>query len=112
MPRLCLNEAGNLPSGATRLRWQPAAQATGYALALFGSNGGGDVVMWSSSNKAGMAALDYVAPAEAKRLVAAGAALPPSASECVLPAEVSAAVPAGVVSMIGYGPEVNLAEAP
>ena len=42
--------------------WQPAAQATGYALAMFGSNGGGDVVMWSSAKSASMAALDYLAP--------------------------------------------------
>jgi hypothetical protein len=30
----------------------------------------------------------------------------------VLPAEVAKASPAGVITMIGYGPEVNFAEAP
>lgn len=112
MGGLGLTEAGALPSGATRLRWQPVAYATGYALAMFGSNASGDVVMWSSANRAGMVTLDYVAPAEVKRLVTAGAALPPSANECILPAEVSAAVPAGMVTMIGYGPEAHFAEAP
>ena len=38
--------------------------------------------------------------------------LPPSASECLLPAEVAAASPAGMVMMIGYGPEANFAEKP
>jgi hypothetical protein len=112
MPGLGLREAGNLPSGASRLMWTPAAQATGYALAMFGSNGGSDVIMWSSAKSASMPALDYLAPAEVKRLVAAGSVLPPSTSECVLPAEVAAAVPMGMVMMIGYGPEAYFAEKP
>lgn len=112
MPGLGLREAGALPSGASRLQWTPAAPATGYALAMFGSNPNGDVIMWSSAKAAQMPALDYVAPAEVKRLIAAGAVLPPSTSECVLPAEVAAAVPMGMVTMIGYGPEVNFAEKP
>ena len=56
--------------------------------------------------------LDYLAPAEVKRLIAAGAVLPPTTSECLLPAEVAAAVPVGMVMMIGYGPEANFAEKP
>lgn len=113
MPGLGLTEAGTLPSGAARLRWQPSAQATGYALAMFGSNSSGDVIMWSSSAKAAMMPhLDYLAPAEVKRLIAAGAVLPPSTSECLLPAEVAAASPTGMVTMIGYGPEANFAEGP
>ena len=112
MPGLGLAEAGALPSGASRLRWQPAAQATGYALAMFGSNGGGDMIMWSSAKSATMPAMDYLTPSEVKRLIGTGAVLPPSTNECLLPAEVSAAVPMGMVTMIGYGPEVNFAEAP
>jgi hypothetical protein len=112
MPGLALREAGALPSGADRLMWTPASLATGYALAMFGSNGGSDVIMWSSAKSAQMAALDYLAPAEVKRLIAAGAVLPPSANECVLPAEVAAAVPMGMVMMIGYGPEAYFAEKP
>jgi hypothetical protein len=112
MPALGLREAGTLPSGADRLVWTPAAQATGYALAMFGSNGGGDVIMWSSARSASMAAMDYLSPAEVKRLIPAGAVLPPATSECLLPAEVAAAVPVGMVMMTGYGPEANFAEKP
>jgi len=112
MPGLSLREAGTLPSGADRLMWTQAAQATGYALAMFGSNGGGDVIMWSSAKAASMPAMDYLAPAEVKRLIAAGSVLPPSTSECVLPVEVAAAVPMGMVMMIGYGPEAYFAEKP
>ena len=112
MASLNLAEAGPLPSGATPLRWQTAPNATGYALAMFGATASGDVVMWSSASKAAMPALDYVTPSEVKRLIAAGAVLPPSTSQCLLPAEVAAAVPAGVVTMIGYGPEAYFAEKP
>ena len=112
MPGLGLREAGVLPSGAARLMWQPSPQATGYALAMFGASGNGDIIMWSSGKAAGMATLDYVAPGEVKRLIGIGAALPPSANECVLPAEVAAAVPMGMVTMIGYGPEANFSDNP
>ena len=112
MPGLGLREGARMPSGATQLFWQPAAQATGYALAMFGSNQAGDVVMWSSSNRANMPAMDYLAPGEVKRLVTAGAVLAPGTSQCVLPAEVAAASPMAMVTMIGYGPEANFAEAP
>jgi hypothetical protein len=112
MPGLGLTEAGTLPSGAARLAWRPAPQATGYALAMFGSSGGGDIVMWSSAKSASMATMDYLAPAEVKRLIAAGAVLAPSTSQCLLPAEVAAAVPAGMVTIIGYGPEAGFADSP
>lgn len=110
MPGLGFREAGALPSGGDRLAWQPSAQATGYALAMFGAAQNGDVIMWSSGK--GFPAMDYVTPSEVKRLVAAGQVLPPSASECVLPAEVASASPAGMVTMIGYGPEANFSDNP
>ena len=112
MAPLNLAEAGPLPSGATPLRWQQPANATGYALAMFGATASGDVVMWSSASKAAMPALDYVSPSEVRRLITAGAVLPPSTGQCLLPAEVAAAVPAGMVTMIGYGPEAYFAEKP
>ena len=113
MPALDLAEAGTLPSGASRLAWRAAPTATGYALAMFGASGNGDVVMWSSGrNAAGFPNMDYLAPAEVRRLVGLGAVLAPTTNACVLPAEVAAASPAGMLTMIGYGPEVNFAESP
>ena len=113
MPGLGLREAGGMPSGAERLDWTPAAQATGYALALFGGNSGDDVIIWTSAKSASLTpSFDYETPAEARALVASGAALPPSTSECVLPAEVSRAVPQGMVMMIGYGPQASFSDKP
>ena len=106
------SRSGRVAFGRTRLAWSPASKATGYALAMFGSSGNGDVIMWSSAKSAQMPALDYLAPGEVKRLVTAGSVLPPSASECVLPAEVAAASPTGMVMMIGYGPEADFADEP
>jgi hypothetical protein len=112
MPGLGFREAGTLPSGAARLTWQTSPQATGYALAMFGATQSGDMVMWSSASKAQMAMLDYLTPAEVKRQIAAGTVLAPSTNQCVLPAEVAKAVPTGMVTMIGYGPEANFSDNP
>ena len=113
MPPLGLMEAGNSPAGATRLRWTPPASATGYALMLSGANQSGDIVMWTSSKSAAMMPhLDYLAPAEVKKQIAAGTVLPPSTSECLLPVEVASAVPMGMVMAIGYGPEVYFSDKP
>jgi hypothetical protein len=79
---------------------------------MFGATGSGEVVMWSSAKSAAMPALDYLAPGEVKRLIGTGAVLPPTTNQCLLPAEVAAAVPAGMVTMIGYGPEADFAEKP
>ena len=110
MPGLGLHEAGLSPAGADRLAWQPVPQATGYALAMFGAGQSGDVIMWSSGK--GMPALDYLPPTEVRRLVAAGQVLPPSASTCAVPAEVASASPAGMITMIGYGPEADFSDSP
>ena len=95
------------------MSWTPAPQATGYALTMFGSSENGDVIVWTSASKAASAAnLDYLPPSEVQKLVSFGAVLPPSANQCLLPAEVSAVSPAGMIMMIGYGPEAYFAEAP
>ena len=113
MPSLNLRETGGMPSGAVRLGWTPAPTATGYALAMFGAAENGDVIMWSSSKSASAAPmLDYLPPAEAKRLVGTGHVLAPTISECILPAQVAKASPSGMIMMIGYGPEAHFAEAP
>ena len=114
MPSLALREAGAVPSGAARLAWTMAPQATGYALGLFGAaDEGGDLIFWSSAKMANrFPDMNFVAPAEVRRLIAAGVVLPASTSECLLPAEVARVAPNGLVTMIGYGPELGFAEAP
>ncbi|WP_395622243.1 hypothetical protein [Sphingomonas daechungensis] len=113
MPNLNLRQIAALPSGAVRMGWTPAPTATGYALAMFGANQSGDVVIWSSSKSAATAALlDYLPPSEVKRLIGTGHVLPPTTTECTLPAEVVQASPAGMIMEIGYGPEAYFADSP
>jgi hypothetical protein len=113
MPGLGLREAGALPSGAVPLAWTPPAQATGYALSMFGATPSGDMIVWSSASKASaFPNMDYLSPKQVKELVAGGAALSPATSQCTIPAEVVKASPAGMVMMIGYGPEAWFSDKP
>jgi hypothetical protein len=71
------------------------------------------VLIWTSAKSAATSPmLDYLPPAEVKRLVGTGHVLAPATRECVLPAEVAKASPTGMIMMIGYGPEAHFAEAP
>jgi len=71
--------------------------------------------MWSSSalqTFAGGGLLDYLAPAEVHRLIGQKVVMPPSQTQCAIPAEVTAAAPMGMLSMIAYGDEANFADPP
>jgi hypothetical protein len=123
MPPFDVQNAGPTPAGGKRLTWSPMAVANGYYLQMIGAQGGrgsptdaAEMVFWSSSTAkpalfgGGMA--DYLPPGEVRRLVAQQAVLPPSASECVVPAEVAQAAPMGLVMSIAYGPEQIITDPP
>ena len=102
-----------MPSGAVPLNWTAAPTATGYGIMMVGAGQNGDMVMWSSSKSgAQMAPMDYLSPAEARRLVAAGTVLSPATTQCTLPAEVIAKSPTGAISMTGYGPYADFSDKP
>jgi hypothetical protein len=103
-----------LASGATRVNWGAVPGATGYFAQLIGSNGAEDMVFWSSSSvPASMSNLmDWLPPAEVKRLIGSRAVMPPSQTECVVPSAVVKAVPVGMLQMIAYGDEANFAYPP
>jgi hypothetical protein len=80
---------------------------------MTGASEGGDIIIWSSANKASaFPNMDYLSPAQVKPLVASGAVLAPSTSQCTIPAEVVRASPAGMAMMIGYGPEAWFQDKP
>lgn len=121
MPPIQLTASAKSPAGATMLQWQPVAGATGYFTMLFGANGrggrdeGADIVMWSSSGVstfAGGGLLDYLAPAEARRLIGLKVVMPPTQTQCTIPTEVTQAAQNGLVSMIAYGDEANFVDPP
>ena len=119
MPPLMIDASTKTAAGATMLAWQPVAGATGYFAAMFGASPGKDgdatIVMWSSSGQqtfAGGGLLDYLAPAEVRRLIADKAVMPPDQTRCAIPAEVTSSAPMGMLSMIAYGEEANFADPP
>ena len=113
MPGVELNK-GRTPSGATQLTWKPLPGATGYFISAFGARDGGDIVMWTSSavQEMGGALSDYVPPAEAARLVREQVVLAPDRGDCTVSVEASQAMPAGMLSFVAYGDELNLVHPP
>ncbi|OYW44252.1 MAG: hypothetical protein B7Z08_12550 [Sphingomonadales bacterium 32-68-7] len=114
-----LNPVGrDLPSGAVALSWTGAPKATGYYAWAIGSSAEGnsrDMVWWTSSStqQFGGPMSDWISPAAAARLVAAGTLLAPSRTTCTVPAEVREA--GGQVLMtqlFGYGPQADFAYPP
>ena len=72
------SRGGRAAVGRDRLAWQPAA--TGDRLCAGDVRRAARTATWSCGARrasAAMPALDYLAPAEVKRLIAAGAVLPP-----------------------------------
>jgi hypothetical protein len=111
-----LTITGQTPTaqGATRVSWRAVPNATGYFAWLMGAQGDKSIVMWTSGNAASFFSglMDYIPPAEARRLVASGAVMSPQTTTCTIPAEVVKASPQGFLSMIAYGDEVNIANPP
>ncbi|PZU07046.1 hypothetical protein [Sphingomonas sp.] len=121
MPPLQLNSGAKSPAGATILQWQSIPNATGYFATLFGASGEGGredgttIVMWSSSGVqtfADAGLLDYLSPAEVKRLIGLKLVMPPTATQCTVPVEVTNQTRSGIVSMIAYGDEANFVDPP
>lgn len=118
MPPVELN-ASRTPAGTQQLSWRPVGGATGYFMTAVGAgsaDGGGtvDIVMWTSSavQETGGALADYVQPSEVARLIRERVVLAPDRTECTLPAEVVKSMPAGLLSFIAYGDELNVSHPP
>ncbi len=87
---------GSLPSGAGRTNWASVAGATGYLVGLFGG---------------GLA--DWLSPGQVVGLVMNGTVLPPSATSCTIPADVTrAAADFRVGTLTAFGPEESFSYPP
>jgi hypothetical protein len=101
-------------SGAIAMSWNQLPDATGHFASFIGGEGedpakGATMVFWSSSeSQTFISALgDYIAPAEAARLVGTKQMMPPTQTTCAIPKQVMAAAPNGLVSLVAHGPEEN-----
>lgn len=110
----------NLPSGASVIRWTGIPEATGYLAGIFGGKQGpdgemGDMVMWTSSatRQFGGGLADWISPSQVAALVRDKTVLAPTATSCVVPAEVKqAAADFRVGTLTAFGPEENFSYPP
>lgn len=106
--------------GGTLLSWKAIPDATGYLLFLVGGKQGpggtmGDMVMWTSSasRQFGGGLADWLSPSQVSGLVRDKTVLPPSATSCVVPAEVRAAAPDFTSgTLTAFGPEEDFSYPP
>jgi hypothetical protein len=105
-------------SGAVALSWNAQARATGYSLGVMAPEKVDDetanIVMWSSARRpATFVMMEYLTPAEVKRLIDLDAVLPPSTTSCTVPAEVIKATKNGSMLMFtAFGDEATFIHPP
>ena len=112
-------------SGALNLSWNAVPGATAHFAQMFGfggtpgksgngSDGDATIVFWTSSEVqtfiSGLS--DYIAPAEAARLVGKKQLMPPTQTSCAIPKEAMAAAPSGFLTLVAHGPEQNFVYPP
>ena len=101
------------PSGAIALRWNAATRATGYSIGVMApekvDDDSANIVMWSSARRpATFVQMEHLTPAEVKRLIELDAVLPPSTTDCTVPAEVVKATANGSMLMFtAFGDEAT-----
>jgi len=101
------------PSGAIALNWSAPARATGYSVGIMAPERAGDdtanIVMWSSAERpATFVVMQDLTPAEVNRLIGLKAVLPPSTTNCTVPAEVVKATRDGSMLMFtAFGDEAT-----
>jgi hypothetical protein len=100
--------------GGLSVQWQAIPNATGYALTAMGANDQQDMVIWSSSEIAdmGWSLNNWLPPGEVARLIKERVVLPPSTTECTVPAEVVRDAGASMLNFVGYGDELNVVHPP
>jgi hypothetical protein len=122
MPRIALRSQGGAED-AIAVDWQPVDRAQAYFLSAFGARSEHEFVMWSSSEAAGAGneLLNYLTGASIDKWLRQKVLLPTSATSCTVPKGIFAGGAGaqqggmggmGMLSMIAYGPETNLAWPP
>jgi hypothetical protein len=116
MPKIALSSSGSLDSGQT-WKWQSVDRAKGYFLAAMGMQDDA-LVLWSSaeSGDAGMGVMDYLPPSTVDKWIKEKVVLAPSVTSCAIPKGIFAAkngqAAGGMLQMIAFGPESNIAYPP
>lgn len=100
-------------SGAIALNWNAPARATGYSIGVMApekvDDESANIVMWSSAERpATFVQMEHLTPAEVKRMIDLKAVLPPTTTNCTVPAEVIKATKNGSMLMFtAFGDEAT-----
>lgn len=116
MPPIALRQA--VANGVTQLGWQPLPAARAYFIAAMGGqgdeSGGAEMTLWTSSElpDSGFGLVDYQTNKSVDQWLKEKVLLPPTASKCEIPRGIFPEGSAGMLRMIAYGTEINLAYPP
>ena len=79
MPKIKMNISGD-PKASVNVSWRSINAAEGYFLSAMGSKGENEMIIWSSSEQPdpGWGLMDYLAPAQVKKLIGEKVVLAPS----------------------------------
>ena len=112
MPAIALASSGT-PATGVNLSWQPVDHSKAYFLHAVGTRGQ-DMVLWSSAEvpDAGQGVMQYLTGGTIDRWLKEKVLLPPSTTNCTIPGGIFGEDGAGMLSMIAYGPETNIAWPP
>lgn len=113
MPKIRMSTRGD-PKASVNVSWQSINSAEGYFLTAMGSRGDDEMIIWSSSEQPdpGWGLMDYLAPAQVRKLIGEKVVLAPNIQNCAMPSGIFGATDGAMVRMIAYGPELNLAHPP
>ncbi len=101
-------------AGATELSWRALPTARAYFIAGMGANSREEMVIWTSSElpDSGFGLTDYQTNAAVDRWLGEKVLLAPASTRCSVPAGVFPEGGGGMLRMIAYGHEQNLAQPP
>lgn len=113
MPKVRMTTAGDAKA-SVNVGWQSINVAQGYFLTAMGARGEQELIIWSSSEQPdpGWGLMDYLPPAQVKKLVGEKVVLAPNVQSCAIPAGIFGGVEGAMVRLIAYGPELNLTHPP
>ena len=113
MPALKLAQQ-RTSAGAFELSWNALPTARAQFVAAMGSNPNQDMVLWASSEvpETGMALADYQTNPAIDRWLREKVLLAPQVARCTVPAGIFTGEGGGMLKLVAYGSELNLAHPP
>ncbi|MBA4373268.1 MAG: hypothetical protein C0402_10475 [Thermodesulfovibrio sp.] len=113
-PVVFTSVTGN-PTESIPFAWKKIPAANGYFAQAIGHNEKtGETIFWTSSAVAdtGFGLLDYLPPADVRRLIKDKVVMTPETTNCAVPKGIFSEAKGAMLQFIGYGDELNLAYPP